>query len=135
MKTEEQIRAKIEELQADDRLSYPTATVIENAGLALVQLELETKIATLKWVLKDNPEPTIVHIKYAEDGQSRAIVLSDDTSRFQVLVGNVEDQNFETQYEYSPAERDFTIEAHKEARKLQGKPTTGLLFTPGRVIR
>lgn len=34
----------VKEWKSDERLSYPTATVFENAPLALIQLELETKI-------------------------------------------------------------------------------------------
>lgn len=51
MKKKKEIQAKIDEFSKDERLSYPSATVIENAPLALIQLELETKIYTLKWVL------------------------------------------------------------------------------------
>lgn len=51
MKSKKQIINKIKELSNDERLSYPTATIIENAPLALIQLELECKIAILKWIL------------------------------------------------------------------------------------
>jgi len=53
MKTEKEILDKIKELESDERLSYPTATIIENAPLALIQLEMESKITALKWVLGD----------------------------------------------------------------------------------
>ncbi len=46
----------IKELEADERLSYPTATLAENAPLALIQLELETKIKTLKGTLQSIDE-------------------------------------------------------------------------------
>lgn len=53
MKTEEAIKAWIRELQADTRLKQPTATVFENAPLALIQLSLETQISTLEDVIND----------------------------------------------------------------------------------
>lgn len=53
MKTKDQIREKIKELESDERLSYPVATVVENAPLALIQLSLETQIDMLKWVLEE----------------------------------------------------------------------------------
>jgi hypothetical protein len=46
------VRRKLEEIAADERLSYPTATVFENAPLALVQCGLQNQINALKWVLK-----------------------------------------------------------------------------------
>lgn len=51
-KIKEIITAKRDELKADERLSYPVATIRENAPLALEQLAMETRIATLNWVLK-----------------------------------------------------------------------------------
>ncbi len=51
MKTEKEIKAELKKLEADERLSYKTATIVENAPLALIQLEMETNIAALKWVL------------------------------------------------------------------------------------
>lgn len=53
MKSKEVIRAEIKKLRSDSRLAYPVATVKENAPLALIQLELRTKIAALRWVLKE----------------------------------------------------------------------------------
>lgn len=52
MKTEKEIRDKIGELRADNRLKQPPATIDINAPLALIQLELETKIAALEWCLR-----------------------------------------------------------------------------------
>lgn len=51
MKTKEEIEKLLKEVESDERLSYPKATVFENAPLALIQLGLETQVATLKWVL------------------------------------------------------------------------------------
>lgn len=45
-------QAQIEEVMADERLGYPTATVFENAPLAMVQLELETKRDLLREILE-----------------------------------------------------------------------------------
>ncbi len=61
MKTKEKIIEKIIELQSDERLSCPIATIDENAPLALIQLELETKIKTLKWTLEGIPACTITN--------------------------------------------------------------------------
>jgi hypothetical protein len=48
---EEQIKARINEILADERLSYKTATVFANAPLALIQWGLETELHTLEKVL------------------------------------------------------------------------------------
>jgi len=53
VRTIEEVKAKLQELKNDDRLKSPSATVFVNAPLALIQLELETKILTLKWVLNE----------------------------------------------------------------------------------
>ena len=56
MKTEDQIKAKIAELEADpiyqEGLKNP-ATLEINAPKALIQLDLEVRIKWLKWVLRD----------------------------------------------------------------------------------
>lgn len=52
MKTKKEIKAALTAIESDKRLSYKTATIVENAPLALIQLELETQQATLKWVLE-----------------------------------------------------------------------------------
>jgi hypothetical protein len=62
MKSQHEIRARIKELLADDRLHYRTATVFENAPLALVQLGMEMEIRALAWVLGE-PMPKIVRPK------------------------------------------------------------------------
>ena len=55
MRTVEQIQTRIKEIENDDRYKsgrkHP-ATLDENAPLAMIQLALETEIATLRWVLK-----------------------------------------------------------------------------------
>lgn len=51
MKTKKEIAYRIAELLADERLHYPTATVFENAPLALIQLSGETELKTLCWIL------------------------------------------------------------------------------------
>jgi hypothetical protein len=53
LQSEEEVRAKLEEILSDERLSYPTATIVENAPLALIQLAGESKADTLKWVLAE----------------------------------------------------------------------------------
>ncbi len=54
MKTEQEIRYKLYEILADERLGYPLATVQINAPLALVQLSLEVKRDILKWILGED---------------------------------------------------------------------------------
>jgi|GEM_PF-5181669 len=46
------VQKKLDEVLADERLSYPSATIVENAPLALEQLTLETWRSALRWVLK-----------------------------------------------------------------------------------
>lgn len=46
------VRAEIAELQADERLEGKQVSIDVNAPLALIQLEIETRISTLQWVLK-----------------------------------------------------------------------------------
>ena len=53
MKTETAIVIKLHELESDDRLKGPAATVFNNAPKALIQQGLESQIDILKWVLKD----------------------------------------------------------------------------------
>ncbi len=48
---EQEIRAKIKELESDPRLYYPPADVAINCFLAIVQTELNTKLSALYWVL------------------------------------------------------------------------------------
>lgn len=52
MKTKEQIEKKLAELKADERHHYEPALVDVNAPLALIQVEIDSKISALKWVLK-----------------------------------------------------------------------------------
>jgi hypothetical protein len=54
MRSEEEIRARLAEIEADSRLRQKSATVFENAPLALIQLELESKRDVLRWVLGEN---------------------------------------------------------------------------------
>jgi len=51
MKTEEEIRERLEAIEEDERLGYPPAAVQINAPLALIQTSLGTERDTLKWVL------------------------------------------------------------------------------------
>jgi hypothetical protein len=61
MQTEEEIKARIAEIKADERLAYPTATVFANAPLALIQLSMGTELHTLERVL--GLPPTQIPIK------------------------------------------------------------------------
>ena len=53
MKTKAEIKKYLEEIEKDERLSYPDANVFVNAPLALIQVELKNKIAVLEWVLEE----------------------------------------------------------------------------------
>ncbi len=57
MRTEKEIRKRLEEVESDERLSYDTATIETNAVLALIQCSLEAERDTLRWVLEDIPIP------------------------------------------------------------------------------
>jgi len=52
MKSKKEILAKIEKLETDNRHKYKPALVQVNAPLALIQVEIQSKIDALKWVLK-----------------------------------------------------------------------------------
>lgn len=51
MKSESELLQELAKLRTDERVSYPTANVVINAPLALVQITLETRIHALEWVL------------------------------------------------------------------------------------
>lgn len=61
MQTEEEIKTRIAEIKADERLAYATATVFVNAPLALIQLSMSTELHTLERVL--GLPPTQIPIK------------------------------------------------------------------------
>lgn len=50
------ISERLNEIKSDERLSYPTATVFENAPLALIQLGLESRINELEVLRKSIEE-------------------------------------------------------------------------------
>lgn len=53
MKTEKEIEERIENLKDRDELDRESATVFENAPLALIQMDLESRITALEWVLEE----------------------------------------------------------------------------------
>lgn len=53
--TEEKIRARLAEIDADDRYHYKPAEVQINAPLALVQVSMEAEARALAWVLGEYP--------------------------------------------------------------------------------
>lgn len=55
MKTHKEIRAKLDEALADERIHYAPATIQINAPLALHQLHQSGVIRTLEWVLEIKP--------------------------------------------------------------------------------
>ena len=62
MKTEIEIKEKIGLLLSDHRLDK-TATVIENATLALHQIDVEAKMRALLWVLGDTKRATLSELR------------------------------------------------------------------------
>lgn len=56
MKSLEEIKEKIEEIKKDERLGYPPANIFVNPPLALVQVNLESFIQALEWVLSENKD-------------------------------------------------------------------------------
>ncbi len=62
MKSNADIRKRIAELVSDKRLDK-TATVFENAPLALVQAGAEAEIAALRWVLDDMTPMTLDELR------------------------------------------------------------------------
>jgi hypothetical protein len=54
MRTEQEIRDRIRELERDPRHAYPPANVAVNAPIALEQISIRSQIAILRWVL-ENP--------------------------------------------------------------------------------
>jgi hypothetical protein len=51
MKTIQQIKQRIDELKADERLYYPSASVFANAPLALLQNAMAAELNALEWAL------------------------------------------------------------------------------------
>ena len=51
MKTENEIRRKLAEINNRECLQTPTATIVENSPLALIQLEAEAMVIILEWAL------------------------------------------------------------------------------------
>ncbi len=53
MRNEREIQEKLRDVEKAEQLSYPNATIAENAPLALIQLSLETRRDILRWVLEE----------------------------------------------------------------------------------
>lgn len=56
--TEKQIRARIAEIDYDERYHYPPALVQVNAPLALIQVSMQATASALAWVLGEKPPPS-----------------------------------------------------------------------------
>jgi hypothetical protein len=52
MRTEKELRATLDSMEQDERLWYESADVNVNSPLALIQVHLQAKANTLRWVLK-----------------------------------------------------------------------------------
>lgn len=53
MKTEAEVKKMIAKLKRDPHFKRSSATVYQNAPLALIQCNIEGKIEALKWVIAD----------------------------------------------------------------------------------
>ncbi len=53
MKTTEEIKERIKDIEDDDRMGYPPASVQINAPLALIQCSLGSIRDVLNWVLDE----------------------------------------------------------------------------------
>jgi hypothetical protein len=56
MKTEAEIKKRIQEIEADSRYPHEAkdcAKVVINAPLALIQTDMKAEIRALKWVLRE----------------------------------------------------------------------------------
>jgi hypothetical protein len=51
MRSEKEIREKLQDIESDQSFREPCATVIENAPLALIQNTMETWQNALRWVV------------------------------------------------------------------------------------
>lgn len=51
MKTQQELEAKLKEIEEDERINYPLATLSINAPLVLIQLGLTSKADILRWAL------------------------------------------------------------------------------------
>ena len=51
------IRGKIEQIKSDERYGYPPANVVENAPLALIQVDMKARVNILQWVLENATPP------------------------------------------------------------------------------
>jgi hypothetical protein len=55
MKTETEIRERINWLKSDERVKYPPANLFSNGPLALVQVDIKAQISALEWALDSLP--------------------------------------------------------------------------------
>lgn len=53
MKTEHEIRRRIKELELDERIHYPPASVFSNAPLAITQTSLTSELKALYFALNE----------------------------------------------------------------------------------
>ena len=56
MKTEQEIRDRLEQIEADDRLPSKPADSYARAHRTMIQVDLEARSTQLHWVLGDNDE-------------------------------------------------------------------------------
>jgi hypothetical protein len=68
MKSEQQVRKRLAEIQHDARMGYKPATVFENAPLALIQTEGEAVVGALLWVLGERESCAGSYPERAEPG-------------------------------------------------------------------
>ncbi len=51
MKTRAEMKAKLEEIESDERLNYPPAHLEVNGPLAIEQITAKSKASALRWCL------------------------------------------------------------------------------------
>ena len=51
MRTRDEIEKRIAAIEADERMKAPSANIVVNAPLALIQLEGESVVQALRWAL------------------------------------------------------------------------------------
>jgi hypothetical protein len=56
IKTEQEIKDKIVQIETDNRMKHKKALVFVNAPLALIQCDYQAKIDALKWALGELKE-------------------------------------------------------------------------------
>ena len=71
MKSTNEVLFEIGKILKDERLDSPPVNVFSNAPLALIQVELETRLLTLMWMIEDDEDPQVKQIFKACENVAR----------------------------------------------------------------